>query len=554
MENVPLAELKKKVVHLLNTLESEQNKSEPSLDQRLLSHLQSSETRDDVEAIVNKHIQAARDKVQTAVQAAHSDIEREMKTLTAELWSRIHEDALDSQEHPTCYFSQKVHRKLSSLMISMMKYPDFKTILNIFLAMMIVMFSGTVARDIVDQGIFVDLTLFEYALNKLPLALVFWPLQKLMSCGVVLLVQLTRRYSLSRSVWVCLYVVIQVALHSSSVYFVVLYAKLPIGTSIVTSLECARLSMKAHSYLREKMLYGFGPNEFSSFLPEEVTAKGITLAQTCPPTINILSLFKELQRYLYYCFAPTLIYRDSYPRLASRRRWGKIIFFGANWFGTVVFVYLIFRQLSITNLKNSWTDPWHPHIILASWLDSKLPATLLLMLVFFGFLHAWQNMWAELMLFSDRRFYGDWWNVSSFTDYYRKWNIVVYDWLHTYIYQDLVRFTKGRCSRHTSNFVTVILADVLYEAQIALVLRCVYPLFSMIFGGPGAFFLNFSGGRRRPWNIFIWVFMLVTTGFMICFYSWEYFSRQSLDLSDRYGIFSSVVPHSWRFFSEEPSS
>jgi sterol O-acyltransferase len=554
MEDVALAELKAKVIHLLNTLESEQSITEPSQEQRLLTHLQRTETRDEVEAIVNKHIQAARDKVQTAVKAVHCDIEREMTTLTTELWSRIHEDALDSQELPACYFSQKVHRKSSSLMISMMKYPDFKTILNIFLAMMIVMFSGVVARDIVDQGIFVDLTLFEYALNKLPLALVFWPLQQLTACGVVLLVQITRRYSLSRGMWVSLYVFIQANLYSSSVYFTLVYAKLPIGTSIVTSIECARLSMKAHSYLREKMLYGFGPNEFSSFLPEEVKAKGITLAQTCPPTINILSPFKELQRFLYFCFAPTLIFRDSYPQLASKRRWGKIIFFGANWLGTVVFVYLIFRQLSITSLKNSWTDPWHPDIILASWLDSMLPATLLLLLIFFGFLHAWQNMWAELMLFSDRRFYGDWWNVSSFTDYYRKWNSVVYDWHHTYIYQDLVRFTRGRCSRQVSNFLTLVLADVLYEAQVALVLRCIYPLFSLIFGGPGVFFLNYSGGRRQPWNILIWVFMLVTTGFMICFYSWEYFSRQSLDLSDRYGLFSCLVPHSWRLFREKPSS
>lgn len=31
----------------------------------------------------------------------------------------------------------------------------------------------------------------------------------------------------------------------------------------------------------------------------------------------------------------------------------------------------------------------------------------------------------------------DWWNATSFATYYRKWNIVVHDWLHLYIYQDL---------------------------------------------------------------------------------------------------------------------
>ena len=36
----------------------------------------------------------------------------------------------------------------------------------------------------------------------------------------------------------------------------------------------------------------------------------------------------------------------------------------------------------------------------------------------------------------------DWWNSSTFANYYRTWNVVVHDWLYCYVYKEcyLVRF------------------------------------------------------------------------------------------------------------------
>lgn len=31
----------------------------------------------------------------------------------------------------------------------------------------------------------------------------------------------------------------------------------------------------------------------------------------------------------------------------------------------------------------------------------------------------------------------DWWNSTTFSNYYRTWNVVVHDWLYTYIYKDV---------------------------------------------------------------------------------------------------------------------
>lgn len=32
----------------------------------------------------------------------------------------------------------------------------------------------------------------------------------------------------------------------------------------------------------------------------------------------------------------------------------------------------------------------------------------------------------------------DWWNSTSFTNYYRTWNVVVHDWLFYYGYRDFL--------------------------------------------------------------------------------------------------------------------
>jgi len=42
-----------------------------------------------------------------------------------------------------------------------------------------------------------------------------------------------------------------------------------------------------------------------------------------------------------------------------------------------------------------------------------------------------------MLRFADRLFYKDWWNSTGFSDYYRTWNLVVHDWLYTYVYQDM---------------------------------------------------------------------------------------------------------------------
>lgn len=56
-------------------------------------------------------------------------------------------------------------------------------------------------------------------------------------------------------------------------------------------------------------------------------------------------------------------------------------------------------------------------------------------------------MFSEIITFADRQFYEDWWNVKDFANYYRKWNIIVHEFLYYYVFQDAIRLSKGAIGR-----------------------------------------------------------------------------------------------------------
>jgi len=198
-----------------------------------------------------------------------------------------------------------------------------------------------------------------------------------------------------------------------------LHFNLPMASGLVVTCEMARMSMTMHSYLREKLLFGNGPNEYATYIHPSMAKKGITVENLNIPKITIEDPITELKRFFFYFFSPTLIYRDSYPRITPHRRWWNIVYNLLNVFGTMFYVYLLLHTICIPYFKESWNKPWEVRFILTSWFQIMLPGTMLLVLMFFGILHSWQNLWAEIMRFGDRQFYTDWWNVTSFHAYYR---------------------------------------------------------------------------------------------------------------------------------------
>ncbi|NWH49479.1 SOAT1 acyltransferase, partial [Fregata magnificens] len=135
-----------------------------------------------------------------------------------------------------------------------------------------------------------------------------------------------------------------------------------------------RLVMKAHSFVRENV-----PRVLSSVKDKSSTVP-----------------IPRISQYLYFLFAPTLIYRDNYPSQT---------FFLFQVLGSLFYAYYIFVRLCIPQFRNSSQETFNLRGLVLCIFNSILPGVLILFLVFFAFLHCWLNAFAEMMRFADRMFY-----------------------------------------------------------------------------------------------------------------------------------------------------
>jgi len=235
-------------------------------------------------------------------------------------------------------------------------------------------------------------------------------------------------------------------------------------------MEQVRLVMKAHAFIRSTM-------------PKILAADKKTDSS---PAIKPLPCPK-FSNYLYFLFAPTLVYRDNYPHNNRPVDWTVV----ANHFGEIlvcsIYMYCLFDRVSIPIFKTfkirGMTFATYIHLVTMS----IIPGGLILVNGFFSLLHSWHNAWAEMMLFGDRLFYTDWWNSTTFNMYYRKWNVLVQDWLYNYIYIDIIELLGKK--KTYANFGVIFISAIVHEYILSFVFGFFYPVMFVLFSGLGCKFL-----------------------------------------------------------------
>ncbi|XP_053373977.1 sterol O-acyltransferase 1-like [Mercenaria mercenaria] len=271
---------------------------------------------------------------------------------------------------------------------------------------------------------------------------------------------------------------------------------------------------------------------WTMYRPEgKVDSKDHDKADMCP----------DFSKYLYFLFAPTLVYRDNYPRTATIR-WGYVVSNFAQVLACTLYIYYIFERFCITVFRNFNRDHVSAKLFITSVFSCMLPGALTLLLGFFAILHSWFNAFAEMLRFADRMFYKDWWNTTSFASYYRTWNIVVHDWLYTYVYKDLSKLL-GPKYRSICMACVFLLSAIVHEYVMVMALGFFYPVLFVMFMGAGFGFI-FVKGTGRSWNVFLWLALFMGMGVLFCVYNMEWFARQNCP--ENYDHFIDyVVPRSW---------
>ncbi|VEL39600.1 unnamed protein product [Protopolystoma xenopodis] len=224
--------------------------------------------------------------------------------------------------------------------------------------------------------------------------------------------------------------------------------------------------------------------------------------------------------YFYFLFAPTLLYRDVYPRTERVRR-RFLLTNLAQVVASIFFGYLVLTTFIFPRFAEHFCLTWRS--LLCHVFINSLPTLVVIMLAFFCFLHSWLNSWAEAMRFGDRLFYLDWWNGRTNQDYFRLWNVVVHNWLYTYVYRDLQLILLRR-QRLLAAAVVFLLSASIHEYVMALSFGFCLPVMFIILGFFNFFLFSLSQQGLQG-NLLYWLFLSILNSVTMMFYTMEWYAR-----------------------------
>ncbi|CAK1552130.1 unnamed protein product [Leptosia nina] len=250
----------------------------------------------------------------------------------------------------------------------------------------------------------------------------------------------------------------------------------------------------------------------------------------------------SFQQYGYFLFAPTLLYRDSYPR-TKKIRWGIVLFHFSEVAAVIFYNCFLWERFILPYWSDYGKKPQvEAGTVVRGMFACVLPGLISFLCGFYCLLHAWHNAFAEIMTFGDRRFYEDWWTKSRYSNYYRAWNLVVSSWLRDYIFRPIAPYA----GRPVAYVVVFFVSSVAHEIILALSFGFFYPVLFLQFGVMGVLLLPLtaSAGRRFPsiFNLLMWLSFFIGTGMLWSLYPMEYFARKNCPPSKMDSFF---VPKSW---------
>ncbi len=242
---------------------------------------------------------------------------------------------------------------------------------------------------------------------------------------------------------------------------------------VIAAVECSRLLMKTVSFVGEnryKVLYPWSKDD------EKGPAQWYNGQMS--PQVGSFS------QYAYFMVAPTLIYRDHYPRHKGNINWRNAVAYACQFATLGLLVKVLFME--------QYPKSFRREDIVGMYMKLILVAPVMYFLCSISMLHAWFNFTAELTKFADREFYSNWWSALGYTEWYRLWNVPIHDFTTIYIYRPLVPYV----SRAMAGFVVFTLSAFMHDFIIGFAMGFFLPVFLFLFAIVGG--TVFATGVKFP--------------------------------------------------------
>ncbi|XP_046988183.1 sterol O-acyltransferase 2-like [Schistocerca americana] len=413
---------------------------------------------------------------------------------------------------------QKQFLARESVLTEMLKVRHFRTVYNIFIATLLMLFLQTAVYDFVIEGrVKLGLSLVWWNFSGYHTVITTWLCMQAATCCLyavfcrwsALRVALPTKDAGSGYGRRVLDLGGLVSLLWFQTQFLVLPARivyanrLPPVSAMIILAEQVRMLMKTHAFIR-------------SNVPHVLAYK--------PHTERSSRLVPEFSKFLYFMFVPTLLYRDSYPR-TKEIRWKVVAWHLAEVCAVILFVSITFERSLLPLFVDFGKHPPCPRSLIAAIFGSMVPSLAVFLSCFYCVLHAWQNAFAEMMGFADRMFYKDWWNARSHAAYYRTWNVIVHDWLYEHVYRDVSRLLGP--GRRTQPLLAVfLLSAAVHEYIVTYTFGFFYPTLFVAFGICSVGLVFVTHDQLRGGNVMLWLQLMVGTGLLVSAHLMEWEARR----------------------------
>jgi sterol O-acyltransferase len=191
-------------------------------------------------------------------------------------------------------------------------------------------------------------------------------------------------------------------------------------------------------------------------------------------TVKQKPTFKSL---MYFMFAPTLIYRQSYPKHPDPTNWLMVIAYLLQWLLLFFPMTILVNHQMFPLWYNIGRVPLTTGILYKMFLWTTCMSAFLWFGIGYCFLHCWLNMFAEILRFGDRLFYKNWWSATNGLHAWSLWNYMIHLWIARYIFVPCIRATR---SRIFSVLVTFALSAFFHDYLISFAMGFFFPYLLMV--------------------------------------------------------------------------
>jgi len=361
------------------------------------------------------------------------------------------------------FFKKPVFEERESPLTLAFETPTGYAFLSTFVILSLVYIIKTVAIYLLDGGISwkEDWSVVEIGFKGLPQVAVIWIVHHVIL--IIFVYPLTKEfYNYKKTLYFLSWVLhIGNVLHTG---YVSVNSSLGLATRAVLAFETIRIWMKTISFMREIPNLMIEEEDNNNEYDHKKLDKQ-------PSNVPVTSL----SQFVYFLFCPTPIYAPEYPRTKTIH-WGRV--FLLNYINFVIVICGLRLVQAVRMPETFGKEPIKLTVLIEKASIYAIWYTILsvtAMAIFWQ--HCWQNIWAELMRFADRRFYSDYYSCHETATYFRKWNHIIQGWLYRYFYTPMVPWS----GTFVAQMFLLFFSGLVHDYALFIVVGLLLPLHAISF-------------------------------------------------------------------------